>query len=65
MKLKEWLALPVCDGGVSSDTLSEEQTACEYSAFQQMCCPLSEDIGWEECERMQRSIACQIRCYRL
>ena len=54
---REWIALPVREGGLSITTWSEEQASDEYHASQEMCRPLSEDIGWEECERWQKTIA--------
>lgn len=62
---REWLALPVRDGGMSIATLSVEQSSDEYVASQQMCRPLSEEIEWEECELRQNIIARHLRCNRL
>ena len=57
---REWLALPVRDGGLGINTWSDEELSVEYRASQKMCRPLSEEIGWEECEQEQNAIAAQI-----
>jgi hypothetical protein len=62
---REWIALPVRAGGLSITTWSREQSSDEYHASQEMCRPLSEDIGWEECERRQKTTASRIRNERL
>ena len=58
---REWLALPVRDGGLSIKTWSDDELSTQYCASQRMCRPLSEEITWEECEREQDAIAAQIR----
>ena len=58
---REWLALPVRDGGLGIITWSDEKISLENRASQKMCRPLSEEIEWVECERQQDTIASQIR----
>ena len=62
---REWIALPVREGGLSITVWSQEQSSHEYDASRKICRPLSEDIPWEECERRQKSIASQIRHERV
>ena len=58
---REWLALPVQDGGLGVRTWSDEGLATEYQASLRICRPLSEDIGSEDCQLEQETIAAQIR----
>ena len=58
---REWMALPVREGGLSIIRWSDEELAIEYRASQRICSPLLEKIEWEECERKQATISAQIR----
>lgn len=62
---REWVALPVRDGGLGINTWSDEEPSAEYLASRAICLPLAEEISREECERQQNAIATQIRRKRL
>ena len=58
---REWMALPVREGGLNINRWSNEEPAIEYRASRRICGPLQENIEWEECEQKQTIIAAQIR----
>jgi len=58
---REWLALPVRDGGLGINVWSDDELRAQYHASQRMCSPLSSDTEWQECEQQQATIASQIR----
>ena len=58
---REWLALPVRDGGLGINMWPDDELQAQYYASKRICTPLSRDMEWEECEREQATIAAQIR----
>lgn len=62
---RQWLSLPTREGGLAIRVFSDQDLSAEHLASQQICQPLSDGIGSEECEIQQEVIATRIRRRRM
>ena len=58
---REWLSLPVREGGLGFNRWSNEEPSLEYHNSRRMSGPLSKEMDLEKAESNQDAIAVQIR----